>query len=97
MVYERYEGEGKCYFNPVVLTNISSQVTYGTLQAFYASAAFLLFWTFLQPKYYGLFFFLLIIPALLNLIKFFPYIFANVTIESLMPGNQLSSSSISRS
>ncbi len=92
MVYKQYEREGKFYSSN--FDKQLSQVTYGTLQAFYISATYIGMWTIIQPKYYGLFYWILLIPAVFNVAKCFPYITKQVTLDNFDSGNQLSPSRI---
>jgi len=61
----------KVNFNSFINLLTNKKVTAGSLQAFYASASYITLWVFIQHGYYGLFYFFLLIPALLNSFKLF--------------------------
>ncbi len=58
--------------------DLHDKVTVGNLQAFYASASYIAIWVFAQKGYYGFFYFVLLIPAILNWWKLFYFVLRKI-------------------
>ena len=58
--------------------DLHDKVTVGNLQAFYASASYICIWVFAQKGYYGFFYFVLLVPAILNWWKLFYFVLRKI-------------------